>query len=116
VVPGGSQFYTGRPLLGAVVAVAAAAGAVLAVQQETRMEERRFVDPFGIPYTDRVPVRVHPRRTMGLAVAGGAMIGGALEGAAFVSADRASVSRLVARVRAALREPPSGSTEPDDRP
>ncbi|MHB1224756.1 MAG: tetratricopeptide repeat protein [Gemmatimonadaceae bacterium] len=116
VVPGGSQFYTGRPWLGGVVAAAAAAGVVMAVQQETRMEERRFVDPFGIPYTDLVPVKVHPRRTLGLAVAGGATLVGAMEGAVFVSVDRGAVSRLVSRVRAALSEQPSGSTEGDGRP
>lgn len=111
VLPGGSQLYTGRPWLGAAVAAAAAAGVVLAVQQETRMEERQFVDPFGIPYTDMVPVRVHPRRNLGLAVAGGATLAGALEGAVYVSADRAAVARLVSRVRAALRDPATEGTQ-----
>lgn len=115
LVPGGSQLYTGRPWLGAVVAAAAAAGVVLATQKETRMEERGFVDPFGQPYTGLVPVTVYPRRTLGIAVAGGATLAGAVEGGLHVSADRAAVSRLVARVRAALREQPVGRAD-DSRP
>lgn len=104
VIPGGAQLYSGRPWLGAVVAAAAATGVVLALQRESRLEERTFQDPFGRPYTDRVPVTVHPRRTLGLAVAGGATLAGALGGAVTVSADRSAVSRLVARVRAALAQ------------
>lgn len=105
VVPGGSQIYSGRPWVGALVAAVAAAGVVLAVQKETRMEERTFLDPFGQPYTDRVPVTAYPRRTLGFAVAGGATAVGALGGLISVSADRSAVTRLVARVRSAIAQP-----------
>ncbi len=102
IVPGGSQIYTGRPWVGAIVAAAAAAGVVLAVHKETRMEEREFVDPFGKPYTDLVPVTVYPSRNLGFAIAGGATAAGALGGVLSVSADRSAVTRLIARVRTAI--------------
>jgi len=115
IIPGGSQIYSGRPWVGALVAAVAAAGVVLAVQKETRMEERTFVDPFGHPYTDRVPVTVYPRRSLGIAVAGGATAAGALGGVISVSADRAAVSRLMARVRAALGQSTEAAGTDDSR-
>ena len=103
VFPGGAQYYSGRPVAGIAVGALVAAGVVLAFQSETRLEERTFTDPFGIPYTDQVPVSVHPRRTLGFSIAGGAMLAGALEGLIRVNGDRGKLSRLTRRVHEALR-------------
>ena len=102
IFPGGAQYYSGRPVPGVLVGAAVAAGVVLAFQSETRLEERTFTDPFGIPYTDRVPVTVHPRRTLGFSIAGGVMLAGALEGLLRVNGDRGALSRLTRRVHDAL--------------
>lgn len=83
VIPGAGQFYTGRPVAGAVAFGAAAAGVACAMTQRTTFttSEETATDPFGNPYTytARHAVNARPCLLPGLAVASSIALAGAIE-------------------------------------
>ena len=83
VIPGAGQFYTGRPVAGAVAFGAAAAGVACAMTQRTTFttSEETATDPFGNPstYTARHPVNTRPCLLPGWAVASSIALAGAIE-------------------------------------
>ena len=81
LIPGGGQFYTGQPVLGAVVVAGVAGGVVLALQSRTVTRDTTFVGPFGGTYTGTYNQTQHPTRVLGFAVGGGVLIFGAIEAA-----------------------------------
>jgi tetratricopeptide (TPR) repeat protein len=81
LIPGGGQFYTGQPVLGAVVVAGAAGGVVLALQSRTVTRDTTFQGPFGGTYTGTYNQTQHPNRVLGIAIAGGVTILGAIEAA-----------------------------------
>jgi tetratricopeptide (TPR) repeat protein len=74
VVPGGGQFYTGRPVAGALAFTAAAAGVACALSQRTKFVavQESAIDPFGNPYTFTAtrPTSSRPCLFPGLVLAG----------------------------------------------
>jgi hypothetical protein len=83
ILPGGGQFYTHQPILGAVVLGGVAASAVYALKTTTLI----FTDPFGNTYPDPSgPRRLH--LWTGVAVGGGIWLLGALEAAIHASSAR----------------------------
>lgn len=93
IIPGGGQFYTHQPILGAVILAAAGAGVVLAIQSKTVtiLVDSTFQGPFGTTYTQQVPVErtQHPNTAIGLGIAGAATVVGMIE-AAIVAHSRSS--------------------------
>jgi tetratricopeptide (TPR) repeat protein len=93
VLPGGGQFYTHQPILGAVLLAAAGGGIFLAIQSKTVtvLVDSTFTGPFGTTYTQQVPVqeKQHPNTAAGLGIAGAAMAIGMVE-AAIVAHGRSS--------------------------
>jgi tetratricopeptide (TPR) repeat protein len=83
VIPGAGQFYTGRPVVGALAFGAAAAGVGCAMMQRTTFTttQETATDPFGNPYTytARHPVSSRPCLVPGLAIAGSIAVAGAIE-------------------------------------
>jgi TM2 domain-containing membrane protein YozV len=83
VIPGAGQFYTGRPVAGALAFGAAAAGVACATTQRTTFTttQETATDPFGNPYTytARHPVNSRPCLVPGLAIAGSVALAGAIE-------------------------------------
>lgn len=83
LIPGAGQFYTGRPVAGALAFGAAAAGVACAMSQRTTFTttQETATDPFGNPYTytARRPVSSRPCLLPGLAVAGSVALAGAIE-------------------------------------
>ena len=83
VIPGAGQFYTGRPVVGAVAFGAAAAGVACAMTQRTTFttSEQTATDPFGNPYTytARQAVNTRPCLVPGLAIAGSIAVAAAIE-------------------------------------
>ena len=102
MLPGGAQLYTGRPARGLLVALVAAAGAYLVLDEQSEFRTRTALDPFGNPYTfpDPNPTITHPKRGLGLGVIATALVGGALEGYFHARGGRSAVDALRARVRA----------------
>jgi tetratricopeptide (TPR) repeat protein len=95
VIPGAGQFYTGRPVAGALAFGAAAAGVACAMTQRTTFttSEATATDPFGNPYTytARHAVDSRPCLGPGLVVAGAVALAGAVEARNYVreiNADR----------------------------
>ena len=95
VIPGAGQFYTGRPVAGALAFGAAAAGIACAMSQRTTFTttQETATDPFGNPYTytARRAVNSRPCLLPGLAIAGSVALAGAIEAynhARDVNADR----------------------------
>ena len=83
VIPGAGQFYTGRPVAGALAFGAAAAGVACAMAQRTTFTttQETATDPFGNPYTytARHPANSRPCLVPGLAIAGSVALAGAIE-------------------------------------
>jgi hypothetical protein len=95
VLPGAGQFYTGRPVAGAVALGVAAAGVGCAMTQRTTFttSQETATDPFGNPYTytARHAVSSRPCLGPGLAIAGAVALAGAIEARNYVreiNADR----------------------------
>jgi tetratricopeptide (TPR) repeat protein len=84
VLPGGGQFYTKQPVLGAVVLGGVAGGVVWGLRKT--QERSIFVDPFGRPDTTFVSVAKH--RNAGFAVAGALWAVGAIEAMIHASSAR----------------------------
>lgn len=83
VVPGGGQFYTGRPVAGALAFTAAAAGVACALSQRTKFVavQESAIDPFGNPYTFTAtrPTASRPCLFPGLVLAGAIGVTSAVE-------------------------------------
>jgi tetratricopeptide (TPR) repeat protein len=109
LIPGGAQFSTGRPGTGALVALATVAGIYLALDGRAEFQRRTAIDPFGNPYeyTDPRPTQVHPRRGIGISLAGAALIGGAIEGFLRAREGRSAVDALRAGLRGSVARAPS---------
>jgi tetratricopeptide (TPR) repeat protein len=118
IVPGGGQFYTRRPLRGALFLAGASAAIGFAVlpQTSTKTIEETATDPFGNPYKFTTTRRItdRPNLVPGLAVATALVAGSAFEAFVFAkhrSADAQRVSMslspsasgVVARVSLQLR-------------
>ncbi|HEY0969925.1 MAG TPA: hypothetical protein VGE02_02985, partial [Gemmatimonadales bacterium] len=112
ILPGGSQFATGRPIAGTLVAAIAMAGIAMSLESRTVQREQRFTDPFGNPYTDMVTVREYPRRAMGLSVSVAALLGGAIEGYLHAAGNRRDLERLRRDTRAAIQGDLVGDATP----
>ncbi|GEM_PF-1419473 len=101
ILPGGGQFYTHQPLLGAAVVAAVAGGAVLAAHSRTVTRDTMFPGPFGGTYPGTYTQRQHPDVAAGVGIAAGAIVLGAIEAAIVAhgrsaglsSADTTSVAR-----------------------
>jgi tetratricopeptide (TPR) repeat protein len=101
ILPGGGQFYTGQPVLGAAVIAVVAGGAVLAAQSRTVTRDTMFPGPFGGSYAGTYTQTQHPNVGLGVGVAGGALAFGIIEaaivahrrGAAMSSTDTTSIAR-----------------------
>jgi len=91
VIPGGGQFYTGRPVRGTLSLVAAGAALAFGLQQSTKTVtvQQTATDPFGNPYTfSTTRLKTERPNLIPAALAAGAItIGGAIE--AFVFANNA---------------------------
>lgn len=74
VVPGAGQFYTGRPIRGALTLLGTGAALACGLNERvsTQSVQQTATDPFGNPYTYTTTRRVsdHPCRTPGFAAAG----------------------------------------------
>ncbi|HEX6964195.1 MAG TPA: tetratricopeptide repeat protein [Gemmatimonadaceae bacterium] len=79
MAPGLGQFSTGRPAIGAAIVAGVVGSALWALSTKTTTETRHFTDPFGIPYTDQVPVQHRPHLAIGAALAGTVWVLGAVE-------------------------------------
>lgn len=102
VLPGGGQFYSGRPYMGAAVAALAVAGFLISQDEDVVMRTFTATDPFGNEYEYERGVSEYPRRTLGFGMIAASLLGGALEAYFQASAAREDVSALRAQVRAAL--------------
>jgi tetratricopeptide (TPR) repeat protein len=98
IVPGGGQFYTRRPIRGALFFAGAAAAIGFAVQQQstTKTVEETATDPFGNPYKFTTTHRVtdRPNLVPGIGIAGALMAGSALEAFMFAKLRSADVQRV----------------------
>jgi tetratricopeptide (TPR) repeat protein len=79
IFPGLGQFYTGRPVFGAVVTAGVVGSTVWALHKEKSVEMHLFPGPFGGTDTVFVNVENRPHLGVGLAVAGGLWALSALE-------------------------------------
>jgi tetratricopeptide (TPR) repeat protein len=83
IIPGAGQFYTGRPVAGAVAFGAAAVGVGCAMTQRTTVSttQETATDPFGNPYTYTAsrPITSRPCLAPGLAIAASVALAGAIE-------------------------------------
>jgi hypothetical protein len=107
VIPGAGQFYTGRPVAGAVAFGAAVAGIACATTQRTTFttSQETATDPFGNPYTytARHAVNSRPCMAPGLGIAAAVALAGAIEA-------RNYARELNADRRVAVDLYPDGST------
>jgi tetratricopeptide (TPR) repeat protein len=98
IVPGGGQFYTRRPIRGALFFAGAAAAIGFGVQQQssTKTIEQTATDPFGNPYTFTTTQRVTDRPNLipGIAVASALIAGSAFEAFVFAKHSRADGQRV----------------------
>jgi tetratricopeptide (TPR) repeat protein len=81
LLPGGGQFYTGQPVLGAAVVAAAAGSVALALQTRTITRDTLFPGPFGGTYPGTYTQTQHPNLVIGVAAAGGVTLLAAIEAA-----------------------------------
>lgn len=86
IIPGGGEFYTRRPLRGALALVATSAAIGMAVQTSTSSKsvEQTGTDPFGNPYTYTTTVQTKDRPYL----IPGLLVGGAIAVATAVDAYR----------------------------
>ena len=91
VFPGLGQFYTGRPVFGAVVTAGVAGSTVWALQKKKSVEMHLFPGPFGGTDTVFVNVENRPHLGVGLAVAGGLWALSALEASLHASNARGGI-------------------------
>lgn len=105
LVPGGAQFYTGRPGRGAVLAAIAATGVYLGLRKTPVAVERTAVDPFGNVYTyiDPTGGTKYEGRTLGGTLFLVSALGGMAEGYAFARGTQVDVSRLMRAVASAAQ-------------
>jgi tetratricopeptide (TPR) repeat protein len=92
LLPGGGQFYTGQPLLGAAVIAATAGGVVLALQTKTVTLDTTYQGPFGGSYPGTYQQIQHPNLALGVGVAAGVTLLGAVQAALVASARGAGLS------------------------
>jgi tetratricopeptide (TPR) repeat protein len=81
LLPGGGQFYTGQPVLGAVVIAGVAGSVALAVQSRTITRDTTYIGPFGGTYPGTYTQTQHPNLVVGAAAGGGILLFGAIEAA-----------------------------------
>lgn len=96
VLPGFGQYYTRRPVLGALFTAAAVGGVVYALRETDRTKDTTYTDLLGNPYPGTITYRARYGQTTGLAIAGGALVLGAIEGYLHASATRREAVRVVA--------------------
>jgi tetratricopeptide (TPR) repeat protein len=96
VLPGFGQYYTGRPVLGAIVTAGTAAGLWYALRSVERTKDTTYTDLFGNPYTGQITRRGRYNESAGLAIAGGVAALGAIEGYVYARSKRSDALRLVA--------------------
>ena len=96
VIPGFGQYYTRRPVLGALVSAAAIGGVVYALRETERTKDTTYTDSFGNPYPGTLTYRGRYGQSTGLAIAGSALVIGALEGYLHASGQRRDALHLVA--------------------
>jgi tetratricopeptide (TPR) repeat protein len=89
LVPGAGQFYTRQPVLGVLVAGAAAGGIIWGVQSQTVTKTATFTDRNGHPYTQTFQTSEHKNLGIGIGAAAGVTLLGAIE-AAIVAHNRSS--------------------------
>ena len=98
IVPGGGQFYTRRPIRGALFFAGAATAIGFAVQQQssTKTVEETATDPFGNPYKFTTTHRVtdRPNLVPGIGIAAALIAGSALEAFMFAKQRSADVQRV----------------------
>ena len=98
IIPGAGQFYTGRPLRGAVFLAGATAAIAFGLQQQTKTElvTQTAIDPFGNPYEFTTTVSTKERSNLipGLLVAGAIAAGGAIEAFSFARRNNAGARNL----------------------
>ncbi len=91
IFPGLGQFYTGRPVFGAIVMAGVAGSTVWALQKQNSVEMHLFPGPFGGTDTVLVNVEKRPHLGVGLAVAGGLWALSALEASLHASSARRGI-------------------------
>ena len=88
IIPGAGQFYTGRPVAGALAFGAGAVGIACAMTQRTTFttSQETATDPFGNPYTytARRAVNTRPCLLPGLGIAATVAVAGAIEARNYV--------------------------------
>ena len=98
VLPGGGQFYTRRPIRGALFLAGAAAAVAFGLQTQTKTSsvEQTGTDPFGNPYTYTATRRTTERPNLipGIAVAGALALGSAIEAYSFARRSNADAKRV----------------------
>lgn len=96
IAPGFGQFYTGRPVRGAIVLVAAAGSAAFAFTSKTTEKTIPYVDPNGqpAPYTESTTDR--PYFAAGMGAAAALTVIGAIEAVAYAKRTQRGAS-IVAR-------------------
>lgn len=109
VFPGGGQFYTGRPVLGALVGIVTASGVLLALNEEREPRIVTGVDPNGFPYQYETLVKTRPNLAVGVGVAVGATLLGALEAWWWSERGQSAAAQLSRETADALRETPRSS-------
>ncbi|HEX6966234.1 MAG TPA: tetratricopeptide repeat protein [Gemmatimonadaceae bacterium] len=97
IVPGAGQFYTHRPVLGAIVLGAAAGALYWGMQSQHVTVTRTAKDPNGIPYTYTLQGTRRTHFTAGVAAASAITLLGALEAYVYAKRDAAPSSMNAAR-------------------
>jgi hypothetical protein len=96
VLPGFGQYYTHRPVLGALFTATVVGGVAYALRETEKTKDTTYTDSFGNPYPGTVTYTGRYGQTTGLAIAGSALVIGALEGYLHASRMRGDAVRLVA--------------------
>ena len=92
LLPGGGQFYTGQPLLGAAVIAVTAGGIDLATQTKTVTRDTTYTGPFGGTYPGTYAQTEHPNFALGVGIAAGVTLLGAIQAALVASSRSAGLS------------------------
>lgn len=96
VLPGFGQYYTHRPVFGALVTAAVVGGIAYGLRETERTKDTTYTDPLGNPYPGTVTYTGRYDQTTGLAIAGSALVLGALEGYLHASRTRQRALTMVA--------------------